>query len=449
MVQENDIVNMLKSTIKGEVLVAGDSGYDAASTTFTTKGSPAVIVRPTSAGEVAKVIAAARGANMTLSVRSGGHSNAGHSTNDGGMVIDTTRMNSVKIIDEVQHIVRVGAGATWGEVAATLTKHGLAISSGDTETVGVGGLALAAGVGWMVRKYGLTIDHIVGVELVTADGAIIHANANEHADLFWALRGGGGNFGVATSFDIVAQRVGKVYAGMIMYDLHELKQVLTGWRDCMRAAPDELTTMLLTMPPNPYFPGMPSAIILLICYAGDDKTAAMKAIDPLLSLGTVLNKDIKRKDYADVLAEAHPPQGVTIISNDAFVHELSDELIDVICEAEGQILQIRSVGGAMNRVAPDATAFAHRDNEALIVAPTFVKPGATAAETEAALAAWRSIEAFASGAYVNFFSDDSEAHVAAGYPTATYDRLARIKAEYDPDNIFHRNFNIKPAGSTA
>lgn len=443
----NDIqraIDEYKRANSDVVLLPSDTGYDDSVGVFMATGKPLLVVRPETNEDVVKAVNFARDSHLEIAVRTGGHSQAGHSTNNGGMVIDMRHINSVEIIDRDKGHVRIGGGAIWSDVAAKLGEHGLAISSGDTKTVGVGGLVLSGGIGWMVRKYGLTLDNVLSVELVTADGLIVTASNDQNQDLFWAVRGGGGNFGIATSFDITAQHVGDVYSGMATYDMKDLRSVLTGWRDVMRAAPEELTTMALVMPPNPAFANMPSGIIILICYAGDDETAAMQAIDPLLKLGTMLHSDIERKPYSAVLADAHPPQGVRIITNNAFFDEFSDQMIDTICRNASQILQIRSVGGAMNRVVADATAFAHRGSEVLIVSPTFVPTDASDRTVQELLGPWRAIAATGNGAYTNFFTLDTPEEIAAAYPSKTYRRLSQVKHQYDPTNLFHGNYNIKP-----
>lgn len=438
-------IQQLKSSIGGEIVLPRDAAYEQASTIFITKGKPAVVALPKTAEDISKILAFARDATLVVSVRNGGHSNAGHSTNVGGLVIDMRHFGGIEVVDETRRTVRVGAGNTWEKVAMALQPRGWAISSGDTKTVGVAGLALAGGVGWIVRRDGLTVDNLVAAELVTADGQLVRVSDTEHADLFWAIRGGGGNFGVATSFEFTAHPAPHVYAGTVMYDLKRLPKLLKGWRDYMRTAPEELTTMFLTMPGNPVFAEIPPSVIIMVCYVGGDEATAMQAIEPLLQLDTVVHKDIKRQDYIDTLGEAHSLGDTQVITNNAFVKTLSDELIDVIAQSTGQILQIRSLGGAMNRVAPDATAFAHRNNEVLIVSPTFVAPDASDAAIKEALAPWRNIQAFSSGAYCSFFTQDTDEAIAAAYPGETYQKLARIKKQYDPENLFDQNYNIKPS----
>lgn len=437
-------IQQLKTRFDGGVALPGDLAYEQASTILLAKGKPAVVVVPKTVNDLSKTLVFAREAGLVISVRNGGHSNAGHSTNVGGLVIDMRHFDDIQVIDKAHNIVRVGAGTTWGTVAETLQPYGLGISSGDTKSVGVAGLTLAGGVGWMVRRDGLALDNLVAAELVTANGKLLRISNTEHPDLFWAIRGGGGNFGIATHFEFRAHPVGPVFAGMAHYDIKDVQKVLHGWRDFMRTAPEELTSILLIMPANPAFPGMPASVIVSLCYAGGDETQVMKIVEPLFALGTLLSKDIKRKHYADVLEEARVPKGIKVVTRNAFVKTLSDELIDVMCKVEGQMLQIRSLGGAMNRVDPNTTAFAHRNNEVLIVAPTFLAPDANEATINQALTPWRTIEAFSNGAYCSFCSDDTEKAIAAAYPEPTYKKLARIKKQYDPENIFNQNYNIKP-----
>jgi FAD/FMN-containing dehydrogenase len=438
-------IEALKQEFTGEIILPQDSNYDQARKTFIRDGSPSIILRPISSADVATAVRYAKSNALALSVRSGGHSGAGFSTNDGGLVIDLSALNKIEIIDQNKHIVHIGSGAHWGDVAKTLGNHGMALSSGDTTTVGVGGLTLGGGIGWMVRKYGLAIDSLIAAEIVTANGEIMRISDTEHADLFWAIRGGGGNFGVATSFEFVAHPVKRVFAGSITYALDDVAKLLKEWRDCMRTASEDLTTMFLIMPS---FGGNPSAAIILCCYASDDEPAAKKAITPFLEIGAVLQQNVIVKEYAAVLEEAHAPQGVRIIVNNAFAKEFSDDLILAIateCKETPPILQIRSLGGAMKRISNEATAFAHRESEVLIVSPTFVSPIASTEEVNHALKAWEIIAPLTEGSYVNFFSEHTGNELNAAYPDMTHERLRIIKKLYDPENLFNQNYNIKPA----
>jgi len=445
------VLTELTNRVAGDVVLPASSSYDELRNVFNGAGSPAAIVRAQTSDDVSAAIRFAREHHLALSVRSGGHGLSGLATNNGGLVIDLARFNAVEILDPARHLVRIGAGAHWGDVAQALAPHGLAISSGDTRQVGVGGLTLGGGIGWMVRKYGLTIDSLEAADLVTADGRALHVSAREHPDLFWAIRGGGGNFGVVTSFDFHAQPGGEIVGGSVIYDTAEAESVLAAWARSMREAPDELSSTFVLFPG--FGPQMPSQIMVLLCYAGDDESEANNAISPFLQLGTVRSQDIQRKPYYAMLEDAvSPPPALRVAGHDGFLKTLSPEAIAVLAANYGHagqpIAQIRALGGAVAHVSPEATAFAHRENEALVIVPAFAPKDATDEQAQQIRqTAWRPLASIANGAFLNFLSDASEASVASTYPSATYARLARIKATYDPDNIFNQNQNIKPAAT--
>ena len=432
----------------GETLVPGQDGYEqAAAVTFAT-GTPDLIVRPESPAQVAAALAHARAHKMPVSVRSGGHSAAGLSTNTEGMVIDLSRISDIAIIDKAEHRVRIGGGATWGAVAAALAPDGLAITAGDTRQVGVGGLTLGGGVGWLVRRFGLAIDSLVAAEVVTADGQVLTASADEHADLFWALRGGGGNFGVVTSFEFIAQPLAGVQAGHISYaaspDPAEMAGFIRQWHDLMRSSDEDLTSTLSLVPA---MMGRPPAVLLAVCYAGPDAAAAARALAPLRALGTVTSDDVQPKEYQDVLEDAMQlPPGFRLESDDILVRDVTSELAGALAAlfaGGGVVLQLRAIGGALARVPAAATAFAHRDADLMIVGVAFQPPGAA----PVLAAAWAPVAAHGTGSYVNFLSSASAREVAAAYPPDTYRRLAEVKGRYDPDNVFRRNHNIQPQES--
>jgi FAD/FMN-containing dehydrogenase len=434
-------IEVAKQQFTGDIILPDNTLYEEASAVFMRKGKPTVIFRPKNAEDVGLAIAYAQENNLVLSVRSGGHSGVGFSTNDDGVVVDLMYLDTVELLDEAKALVRIGAGAKWGHVAKTLGQHNLALSSGDTASVGVGGLTLGGGVGWMVRKFGLAIDSVVAAEIITANGQILRVSEQEHADLFWAIRGGSGNFGIVTYFEFKAHQVREVFAGTIMYKRDNVGALLRGWRDAMRDAPDELTTMFLIMPS---FGDQPATAMTVVCYAGDDETAAKQAIEPLASIGEVISKDIAQKTYAEVLEEAHPPEGMKIIVNDIFIQDFSDAAIDTMAAQEGTVLQLRYLGGAMNRVPKDATAFAHRDSEILVVAPTFTSPTATDEEIAKLLEPWSRIATFGNGSYCNFLTSSDAASIQASFPGSTYTRLVEIKHTYDPENFFNQTYNITP-----
>lgn len=435
------------SRIAGEVILPDSPAYDNLRSVYNQAGSPAMIVQPKSADDIAEAIRFAVDNQLTLAVRSGGHGLNGLATNNGGLVIDLSHFNRVEVVDSARHVVRIGAGAKWGDAAAALADHGLAISSGDTTTVGVGGLTLGGGIGWLVRKYGLTIDNLEAAEIVTADGHKLRVSAEAHPDLFWAIRGGGGNFGVVTSFDFRAHPVKSVVGGNVVYPTSELESALKQWAQYMRTAPEELNSTFIVFPG--FGPQVPAQLFVLFCYGGDDEAAANSAIQPLLELGTAQSQEIQPKPYYKMLEDPAPPPGVKAVSESGFVKTLSDDVIAAIAANFGRpgtpILQIRSLGGAMARISPEATAFAHRDFEVVFWAAALV-PVDTAPEQaqQRIQGAWQSLKPFVGGSYTNFLSDVSESSVTTAYPPATYARLASIKAAYDPDNVFNQNYNIKP-----
>lgn len=433
----------LKSKISGELVTPADSTYQDFCNTFVRKGNPELIVRCKSTDDVAAAIAFARANGLTLSVRSGGHAMSGVSTNNGGLILDLSLLNAVEVIDPARKLVRIGAGARWGDAAKALSEHGLAISSGDTNSVGVGGLTLGGGIGWMVRKYGLTLDSLEAAEIVLADGTTRHLSETEHPDLFWAIRGGGGNFGVVTSFDFRAQPVGDVLGGMVIYSIAEYGTVLGSWVNAMDAAPEELNSTLVVFPG--FGPEPQPALMVLFCYTGIDDMA----IQPLLELGTIVHQDIKKKPYYKMIEDALPPPGLKSVTQNGFAKTLSPDLLQVLVTNYGKvgtpILQIRRLGGAMNRVSWESTAFAHRDYDAFILAASLVPVDMPAeAAEQIRQTSWLPLKPFVSGAYINFLSDLGTESMAAAYPDVTRTRLANIKAVYDPENVFNQNGNIQP-----
>ncbi len=444
-------MSMTETDLTAEVLRPGDDGYDDAARVFFAAGRPAMVVRPRDPDEVAAAVRYAARHDRAVSVRSGGHSALGHGTNTDGVVIDLAHLDAVDVLDVDRRLVRVGGGATWGEVAAVLEPHGLGLTSGDTKEVGVGGLTLGGGMGWMVRKHGLAIDNLVGARVVTADGELVTASADENPDLFWALRGGGGNFGVVVDFDFVAQPVGSVHFGSVAYQVDDAVGLVRRWRDAMRVAPEELSSTLALLPP---MPEGPRQAMLLLCYAGDPGTQvtdADAAIEPLLELGTVLRANIAERPYAEVLEEAQDlPPGLRLVVRNTMVPALDDDVVGAIATLHGSApaaIALRSLGGAFARVPSDATAFAHRDAEAMVLAGFVLPAQLGPAEVEQALLPWRAVAARGTGTYVNFQGSATDEDLAAAYPSATYARLAAVKRTYDPGNLFALNHNVEPASA--
>lgn len=427
----------------GEIVQPESPGYSDAATSYGVLGSPALVLRPSSTADVAAAILYARSEDLIISVRSGGHSMFG--TNDGGVVIDLGGIRGVEFLSG--NLVRVGSGAVWGDVAQSLRPHELAVSSGDTYSVGVGGLTLGGGVGWMVRQHGLAIDSLVEAEVVLATGEVVTTNTEVEPDLFWALRGGGGNFGVVTRFTFQAHPLSGVVFGSIEFDPSTLEQTLRGWRDVMREAPEELNSTFLAMPPMG--PDAPAAMSILALYAGVDDARADAAIEPLLTLPGVTASDLSAKAYADVLDEPHSPEGeVTIVDNNTFASDFSDELIAALSSAQTElgsaVLMIRYLRGAFNRVHPDATAVAWRDAEVLIISAAFLPPRAPESDQQRVHELWATLADYTGGKYGNFTTRTGAETLGLMYPPATARRLRSIKRVYDPDNVFARNQNIVP-----
>jgi FAD/FMN-containing dehydrogenase len=431
-----------------EVLVPGDDGYAGTASALFADGTPDLVIRPHDAAGVAAALRYAARTGLAVTVRSGGHSMAGLSTSADGMIIDTRRISGVRLLDPASRRVRVGAGATWGAVAAALRPHGLGLTAGDTSGVGVAGLTLGGGIGWMVRRHGLAIDSLAAVQLVTADGRQIGADAVEHADLFWALRGGGGNFGVAVGFDFTAQPVTSVHFGEISYQPGDVPGLIEGWREAMRASDEKLTTTLNLMPA---MPGRPCTMALTCCYASPDSGEAAQALRPFRALAPVTADSIRAMPYAEILEDAAPlPPGLRMEVRNALFTTLDDARVAATGElfaGGGAALMLRSMGGAAARVSRDATAFAHRDAEVMVAAAFLLPQPTPPGMLPEALSRWSPVAALGSGAYVGFLGSADPADVAAAYPPATYRRLAAVKRRYDPANVFRRTHNILPARS--
>ncbi|MEV4510190.1 FAD-binding oxidoreductase [Dactylosporangium sp. NPDC049525] len=438
----------LRREFGGDIIEPGAAAYEAARSSILVSGSPAVVLRPKDVADVRAGVRFATRAGLPLSVRGGGHAFAGFGTNDGGVVIDLSNLATVEIVDPERHRVRIGGGATWGQVAAVLAPRGLAISSGDTKSVGVGGLTLSGGIGWKVRKYGLALDNVTEAEVVTAGGDVVRASALEHPDLFWAIRGGGGNFGIVTAFEFTAHPTTDVFHGRITFPAAEVPGVLRGWADHLRTAPEELSSIVSFA--NPFAGGPEAPIEIHVVFDGDDERLAAQALDPIRRLGTVLEDDVALTPYADTLVDGvTPPPGIQLVTRSAFadraaVPAVLDILAEVGASQRPPFIAVRSVGGAVSRVPADATAYAHRAAE-LMFATTVAGPAPVIDAARPGLEGiWRRLAPHTSGAYANFLASATEEDVAAIYPAPTYQRLAAVKRRYDPANLFAGNHNVRP-----
>jgi len=444
-------------TVSGRVIGPGDADYDTARTVFAggIDRRPAAIVRVADATDVARVILLARETGMELAVRSGGHSGAGHSVSDGGLVLDLADMRSLDIGTE-RCTAWAQTGLTAAEYTTAADAHDLATGFGDTGSVGIGGLTLGGGVGYLVRKHGLTIDDLLAAEIVTADGELLHVNEETHPDLFWAIRGGGGNFGVATRLQLRLHPVGTIVGGMLM--LPATPDVIRTFVELADAAPEELSTIANVMPapPMPFVPAEHHGklvIFAMMCHAGPIE-AGERVIAPFRALATPLVDMVRPIRYPEMYPPDDPAYHPIGSTRTMFIERVDRGVADTIVEHLGastapmRVAQIRVLGGAMARVPVDATAFAHRRSRIMVnVAAVYERPDEAAAHdswvTEFA-AALRQGDA---GAYVNFLLDEGEARIRAAYPGKTWDRLVAVKQRYDPTNLFHLNQNIPPGAA--
>jgi len=440
--------------VKGRVIMPEDPTYDQARTVFYggIDKRPTAIVRVSDVADVRRVITTARDEGYELAVRSGGHSIVGHSTTEGGIVIDLRGMSKIEI-DPRARTAWVETGATAIQVTEALAEHGLVIGFGDSGSVGVGGITLGGGIGFLVRKFGMTIDSLLAAEVVTADGRHVRADANHHSDLFWAIRGGGGNFGVVTRLQFRLHELTQFTGGILI--LPATPETIAGFAAAALAAPDELSTIgnIMPAPPMPFLPNEVHGrlvIFAMIAFAGDDE-AAKRAIAPFRSLATPIADMVKPGPYVGMYPPEDPSYHPTAVARTMFVNSIDASTAETVFEylsksdATMRVAQLRALGGAMARVPADATAYAHRSKPMLVNVAAFYqgeaeREGRRSWATEFA----RTLQPNDDAAYVGFLTDDGEARIRAAYPGATWDRLTRIKSVYDPSNLFRLNQNIPP-----
>jgi FAD/FMN-containing dehydrogenase len=452
-------LDVLRDAVRGRVISPDDPDYDTARTVMYggVDRHPAAIVRVADADDIARVIAIARETGLELAVRSGGHSASGQSSCEGGIVIDVRDLNDLDI-DAANRTAWAGSGLTAGEYSTAAAEHGLATGFGDTGSVGLGGLVTGGGVGYLGRKHGLTIDNLLAAEIVTADGRVLTVDADTNPDLFWAIRGGGGNFGVVTKFKFRLHDVSSFIGGILV--LPATAETVAGFIAAAEAAPEQLSTICNVMPcpPLPFVAEVHHGSIVIfgmLAWAGDiDEGQA--ALAPFRELATPLADMVRPSTYPEMFPPEDPDYHPTAVSRTMFMDHVDRSVAETIMrfleasDASLRVAQLRVLGGAISRVPVEATAYAHRASKIMVNVAAFYDGEADKPIREAWVAEFSAaLNQGDSGAYVNFVGDEGEARVRAAYPGATWDRLVRIKAEYDPDNVFRLNQNIRPAPGAA
>jgi FAD/FMN-containing dehydrogenase len=448
-------IEQLRADFNGRLITPDDDGYDEARAVFyrTIDRRPAVVARPADAGAVAQVVSFAREASIELAVRSGGHSLAGHGVSEGGIVLDLADLRALDI-DPDDRTAWAQTGLNAREYAAAAGEYGLTTGFGDTGRVGIGGLTLGGGVGFLVRKHGLTIDNLLAAELVTADGELLHVDADTHPDLFWAIRGGGGNFGVATRFQFRLHELDRIVGGMLV--LPATPEVIASFVAEAEAAPDELSAIanIMVAPPMPFLPAEAHGkliVMALMCYAGEIEAGA-RVLAPFRKLAEPIADLVRPMAYPEIFTLIEPePVPFEDVTRSFFVDAVDRDAAQAIVDhlqsssATMAVTQLRLLGGAMARVPLEATAFAHRRRRIMVAIAALYER----AEETPVHEAWASDFVAAlrqdPGVYVNFLGDEGEARVREAYPGPTWDRLAEIKRRYDPSNLFRLNQNIPPS----
>ena len=456
---DGEAVQEFRASLRGALLRPGEEHYEAARQVWNgmINRKPAFIVRCAGVADVISAINFARTYNLLVSVRGGGHNVTGNAVCDGGMMIDLSPMKGIHV-DPVRRTARVEAGLTWGEFDQETQAFGLAMTGGMVSTTGIAGLTLGGGMGWLMRKCGLVIDNLLSADIVTADGRLLTASATENEDLFWGIRGGGGNFGIATSFKYRLHPIGPiVLGGMVLYPASQAKELLHFYRDYMTSAPDELTAapVFLTAPPAPFIPAHLHAtpmVAIAACYAGSIE-AGQGAVEPLRRFGPPALDLLNPMPYTAIqrLFNDGVPFGQQAYVKSDHLAGLSDAVIDTIVTHAAtmtsplSVVLIVPLGGAVSRVSKGDTAFGHREATYDYIAFSLWNDSQEAERhIQWVRDLGKAMQPFSIGVYVNEIGNEGEERIRAAYPPATYERLVALKNKYDPANLFHLNQNIKP-----
>lgn len=459
---DKEKIEDLESRIRGEVITSHSKFYDEARSVWNglIDKRPALIVQCLNTGDVLDAVNFARQNNLLISVRSGGHNVAGNSVCDEGLVIDLSSMKGI-YVDPASRTARVQPGADWGDLDKETQLHGLVTPGGQVSMTGVAGLTLGGGMGYLRRKWGLSCDNVLSAEIVTAEGEVITANKNQNEDLFWAIRGGGGNFGVVTSFEFQLHQLGpEIYGALTIYPFEDATSVLRNWRDFALNAPDEVTidAYIWGMPPLPQVPAemhWEPVVIIAGTYAGPADEGE-KELEPVSTFGEPIEDMSAKQPYVILQSDLDPlfADGQLYYWKSLFANRMSDEVIETIVEKAAEkpskqcLFALRTLGGAMGRVPEEATAYGNRDAMFNIsIDNTWQDTSKTEEMISWTRTTWSELrDRTGGGVYVNFagFGEEKDAISQAAYGR-NYERLQQVKATYDPDNFFCTNQNIKPA----
>ncbi|MDO9441795.1 MAG: FAD-binding oxidoreductase [Beijerinckiaceae bacterium] len=430
----------LPDSLAQRALLPHSPGYAAYTAGFFRSARPGLVLRPQSPGEVQDAVRYVGGhRDVPLGILSGGHGLSGRSLNDGGIVIAVEALNEIIVVDGNR--ARIGPGARWSEVAATLAPHGLSLTAGDYGSVGVGGLATAGGIGWLVREHGLTIDHLRSVDVVTADGALVHASAEENADLFWAMRGAGANFGIAVSFEFDLDRIGpQIGFAMLVYTPVDIASFLRDWGDTIERSHPSVTGTLIISPAGRRTP----AVQALVVVDSDDPDTVIERLRPLAALAPLANQSVQLMPYPALLSQPHEPHGYgEPRGHSGLARHLNTAVTDGLAHLLGSdssfLLTVRSAGGAVADTPVDATAYAWRNANFFIAT---LGGGSTEFETR-----WNRLVPHLEGMYLSFETDTGPEVVARAFPPAHLARLRALKQRWDPTGLFRDNFFIDPAAT--
>ena len=430
----------LPGNLAARAIGPGDRHYDRVRHTYASAGTPALVVVAETTADVRETVRFAAERRVPLAVRSGGH---GLSTNDGGIVLDLRRLRDIQVVDSTALSVRVEPGARWGEVARALDRHDMALSSGDFGDVGVGGLATGGGVGLLARRQGLTIDRVRAVDVVLADGTLVHADDRQHADLLWAMRGAGGGFGVVTAFEFQADPIGDVTSAEMVFEATDLAGLLRRWAALVEDSPRDLSSFF-------YVQAQPGAGGLLaratVVDASGDAHSGRAAVAPFADVAPIVAQRVSFVRYMALVESArssHQAQAAGLTSRGGLLDHVTAEsaqaMADLLTSGAAGLLQLRSVGGRINDVAPEATAYAHRSQNFSLVAAT------SRARAQQLDAAWhQGISRYTRGTYLNLESERHEAVLRRAFPSSTLAHLHDAKHRYDPAGLFHHSLPLPP-----